>query len=149
MAKKHGRRIVASLLSFFVLMWSFLFVLGASNVVASEKPKPDVKENDELDDVLTGVKVTNGMSTNLAGFSQFMLDIEASNSGTGSKMSTGSKLSQSALLTAGLSKVVSDGVGDKSTVGQIAGIVGDAGDAAGKIFDTITAFREGGPAFKD
>ncbi|MED4876221.1 hypothetical protein P9711_00435 [Anoxybacillus geothermalis] len=78
-----------------------------------------------------------------------MLDIEASNSGTGSKMSTGSKLSQSALLTAGLSKVVSDGVGDKSTVGQIAGIVGDAGDAAGKIFDTITAFREGGPAFKD
>ncbi|WP_153017140.1 hypothetical protein [Geobacillus sp. B4113_201601] len=129
------------LTSALMVMWGILFAFGAANVAATEKPKPNVKESDELDNVLTGVKVVNGMATNLAGFSQFLMDIEASNSGIGPSVTTGSKVLQSTLLTAGLSKVVGDGAGDKSAVGQVAGIIGDAGDATGKIFDTTRGAR--------
>ncbi|TWG32127.1 hypothetical protein [Geobacillus sp. C56-T2] len=63
--KQNAKRAISSLTSALMVMWGILFAFGAANVAATEKPKPDVKESDELDNVLTGVKVVNGMATNL------------------------------------------------------------------------------------
>jgi hypothetical protein len=105
--------------------------------IAAEKPKPEQKENDTLDDVKTGVKVNAGMIGNIAGFSNLMLEIEQGNAGSKAAITV-----NAALLTAGFAKVFDDATGgqqNRSKVFEYSGYFGDAGELLGKSIDASGA----------
>jgi hypothetical protein len=127
------------LASFFILVvffLSFIAPFAGKDAMAytGEKPQPDQTENDTLDDVLTGVEVTSGMTGSLVGFTEMVLKIEnamANNVKPNVGMSP-------VLITTGLAKVISDATGE-TTVGKVTGYVGDTGELIGTTTDAATS----------
>ncbi len=129
---------MASKFILVVFLLSFLAPFTPISI-AAEKPKPQQQENnDELFDVKTGVKVVTGQASNLVGFTDLMLSI-----GDGSATKSSIALN-SFLITAGVGKVVSDGVGDgsESKIVKFSGYLGDTGELIGKTADAAMITSE-------
>ncbi|WP_157077420.1 hypothetical protein, partial [Robertmurraya korlensis] len=128
MQKKRERYFAAAILSLIVFTWSSLFITGTPVVIAAEKPKPEQKENKNLDNVLTGVKVGNGVVGTQIASVDLLLNTPTSTSG---------KITQTGLLLTAGSKIIGDATGNKVFEG-----VGDLGDGASKIIELNQTYKQ-------
>ncbi|WP_273842721.1 hypothetical protein, partial [Halalkalibacter alkalisediminis] len=119
-----------SILVIFLLSFLAPFI-SYGQAAENEKPQVGYEKNDELDSVLTGVKVVTGTADSLINKTELMLDLENNTSGT--KPTVGYR---SFLITAGVAKVLGDATeSTDSKVSKVSLLVGDVGDITGKTTD--------------